>query len=593
MKKIIANNLFLFKKVNEYSPSYLAVVLFVSLTAFVGPLTTTLIPKLIMDSLLNKQPVGQVFTYVIFAAAATGIRVLVKALFNEVYVPYNRNNIQRGMNALLMEKSQKLDLRCLDDPEFYNKYTRALEQADSGLLSFVDNTASFFDRFVYISTVITIISTLDPVLIVFSVASVITLFFFGKKTSAYRYNTTKKTTPVSRQADYSKRIHYLPEYAKETRTSNIGALLLDNYIQANKQNQGIVKKRSLGITALTLSDEGLRTLVMQLGVMFYLVFQISSGSMEVSSFLVLYLATMQMSFEFFSFVNCVNNFYRLSLHTDDLAYILNYKSEIEKTDSGETGKILNEFESISIKNINFSYNNQTLVLDDVSLDIAKGEHTALVGYNGAGKTTLIKLIMRLYDPARGGIFVNGINLKEYNVRSYRDRIGVVYQDYRCYALTIAENVLLKKVVTDEERNRVTEALKKSGLYDDISAFPKGIDTVLTREFDDEGVVLSGGQSQKLALTRVFVHADKQILILDEASSAMDPLSEAAMNNNILDFCKDKTLILISHRLSVTKNMDNIYVISGGKIAERGTHTQLMDQGGIYAKMYKVQSANYL
>jgi ATP-binding cassette subfamily B protein len=150
-----------------------------------------------------------------FAAAAIGIRVLVKALFNEVYVPYNRNNIQRGMNVLLMEKSQKLDLRCLDTPEFYNKYTRALEQADSVLLSFVDNTASFFDRFVYISTVITIISTLDPVLIVFSVVSVIILFFFGKRTSAYRYNTTQKTTPVSRQADYSKRIHYLPEYAKD------------------------------------------------------------------------------------------------------------------------------------------------------------------------------------------------------------------------------------------------------------------------------------------------------------------------------------------------------------------------------------------
>jgi ATP-binding cassette subfamily B protein len=260
--------------------------------------------------------------------------------------------------------------------------------------------------------------------------------------------------------------------------------------------------------------------------------------------------------------------------------------------SEDTGKILNEFESISIKNINFSYSNQILILDDVSLDIAKGEHAALVGYNGAGKTTLIKLIMRLYDPTQGGIFVNGINLKEYNVRSYRDLIGVVYQDYRCYVLTIAENVLFKKVVTDEERDKVIEALKKSGLYDDISTFPHGIDTVLTREFDDEGVVLSGGQSQKLTLARVFVHADKQILILDEASSAMDPLSEAAMNNSILDLCKDKTLILISHRLSITKNMDKIYVISGGKVTEHGTHTQLMDQDGMYAQMYNVQSASY-
>lgn len=585
------NNIFLFKKINEYSKTYLIVVFLTSLTAFVGPFTTVLIPKLITDSLLNDEPFSKILQLVIISVSANTVRIVVKTIFNEIYVPYNQNKIQCGISVLLMKKSQKLDLKCYDDPEFYNKYTRALGQADSGLISFIDNFSTLVDRLFYISTVISIVATLDPILILFGVVCAFTLFFFNKKSSKYRYETSVLTTKDSRRADYAKRIHYLPEYAKEIRTSNIGEILIDDYVTAKINQRDTIKKRSGRILGITLADEGIRIFVLQLITMLYLIFRIQQGVLDISSFVALFMATMQLSFELFNFVNCFNEFYRLSLYTDDLIFVLNYISDIETDAAIDLDK---EYiaDSLVFNSVAFSYDGKKDVLNDININISKGEHIALVGYNGAGKTSLTKLLLRLYDTNSGEVIFNGKNLKQIDTNSYRNTFGVVYQDYHFYALTVAENVLLKRIETNEERCRVIDALKKSQLYDDIASLPNGIDTVLTKEFDEDGIVLSGGQAQKLALARVFVQNKKEIFILDEASSAMDPISESQINNCILDFCKDKMLILISHRLSTCKDMDKIYVIDDGKIVEQGNHSELMKQGGVYSKMYSVQSENY-
>lgn len=593
MKKFFFNNLFLFKRIREYSKSYLAVVILISLTAFAGPLTTVLIPKLITDALLNKEEIGELIQLIFIAVSANIIRIVAKTIFNEVYVPYNQNKIQCGINALLMEKSKKLDLECYDDPEFYNKYTRALGQADSGMISFIDNFSAVMDRLFYITTVIAIVSTLDPVLVIFGVVCVFTLFFFYKKSSQYRYDTSVLITNDTRCANYSKRIHYLPEYAKEIRTSNISKILVDNYIAAKKNVQNTIRKRSRRISSITLADEGIRIFMLQFVTMLYLVFRIRQGRLDASSFVALFLATMQISMELFNFVNCINEFYKLSLYTDDLIYILNYKSNIELPDNPGAGTVkIETIKLLATNKVGFSYDGKKSVLHNIDFKVSKGEHIALVGYNGAGKTSLVKLLLRLYDPNSGEVLLNGENLKQIDINSYRNKFGIVFQDHLFYALTVAENVLMKRVVTNQERQRVVEALKKSQLYDDVASFPNGIDTILTKEFDENGVVLSGGQAQKLSLARIFAQSDKEIFILDEASGAMDPISESKVNKSILEFCKDKILILISHRLSICKDMSKIYVIDNGEIIESGSHSELMRQGGLYSKMYSIQLENY-
>lgn len=315
---------------------------------------------------------------------------------------------------------------------------------------------------------------------------IFTLFFFNKQSSKYRYTT-----------------------------SGIGEILVENYNGANKRLQKTVRKISWRILDITLAEEVIRIFVLQLVTMNYLLFQIQNGRLDVSSFVALFLATMQLSFELFNFVNCFNSFYKLSLYTEDLIFILNFNSDIEVSDSKNTNtKSVNSVDSLIVRNITISHDGKKNILNDISMDI----------------------------------------------NSFRNMFGIVFQDYRFYAVTVTENILLRKVKTKADRELVIDALKKSQLYTDIASLPHGIDTVLTKEFDEDGIVLSGGQSQKLALARVFVQNDRKIFILDEASSAMDPISESKVNKAILDFCKDKIPILISHRLSISKEMDKVYLL---------------------------------
>ena len=217
--------------------------------------------------------------------------------------------------------------------------------------------------------------------------------------------------------------------------------------------------------------------------------------------------------------------------------------------------------------------------------------SALGWYNGAGKTTLVKLLMRLYDPTEGEILYNGVNIKEYDLDAYRACIGAVFQDYKIFASTIAENVLAD-VDDGTARDTVMAALKKSAFDEKLGTLEKGIDTELTREFYKDGTNLSGGEEQKIAIARVFAKPC-ELLIMDEPSSALDPISEYKLNHSISESAADKTVIFISHRLSTTRHADRIYMFESGKIVESGTHDELVaNTGGKYYGIWHAQAQYY-
>lgn len=270
-----------------------------------------------------------------------------------------------------------------------------------------------------------------------------------------------------------------------------------------------------------------------------------------------------------------------------------------------------EFESLELRNVSFAYEfsshpkykfhdedhpvkeglDKREALRNVSLTLRKGEKIAIVGYNGAGKTTLIKLLMRLYDPSEGEILYNGIDLRRLDPEAYRKKIGAVFQDFKIYAASIAENVMNGEYVEERDRETVIEALRKSDFSEKLASLKNGIDTHLTREFNDEGTNLSGGEAQKVAIARVFAH-DYPIIIMDEPSSALDPLAEYNLNKSILHHTESKTVIFISHRLSTTRIADRIYMFSEGRLIEEGGHDELMQQNGKYAEMFRLQSEKY-
>lgn len=214
----------------------------------------------------------------------------------------------------------------------------------------------------------------------------------------------------------------------------------------------------------------------------------------------------------------------------------------------------------------------------------------MVGINGAGKTTLVKLMLRFYDPNDGEILYNGINLKEYELESLRGKFATVFQDYKNFALSINENIICREC-SPEDEILAEEALKRSGAYGKVSTLPQGANTVLTREFDENGAGLSGGEAQKTAVARMF-ERDFDIAVLDEPSSALDPIAEYKMYQNLIEATKNKTVIYISHRLSSAVLSDKIIVMENGTVAESGTHAELTAAGGEYAKMFALQASSY-
>ena len=220
-----------------------------------------------------------------------------------------------------------------------------------------------------------------------------------------------------------------------------------------------------------------------------------------------------------------------------------------------------------------------------------GERIAVVGHNGAGKTTLVKILQRLYDPCEGEVLINGENIKNYRLSTYRELFGTVFQDCRLFAATVAENVLLRGDITDDDRKTVAEALRSAGMYDRVEALPHGMDSNVTKEFDEQGAVFSGGEAQKLAIARIFA-GKQEIVIMDEPTSALDPIAEQEMYRNMFEACQGRSVIFISHRLSGAAMADRIYVFEHGRVIEHGTHRELLAKNAMYADMWHKQADTY-
>lgn len=247
------------------------------------------------------------------------------------------------------------------------------------------------------------------------------------------------------------------------------------------------------------------------------------------------------------------------------------------------------FNKIEFKNVSFAYpQTKNLVLNNISFSINRGENIALVGHNGAGKTTLIKLLLRFYDPTSGEILIDDVNLKKIKVEDWYSQIGILFQDFAKYFLTLKENVFFGKINQQDEK-MIIDSLKKAKAGD-LLTFPKGINQILGRWFED-GQEISVGQWQKVAIARA-LYRNAPILILDEPTANIDPQAEEEIFENLIKIYKEKTLIFISHRFSTVRKANKIFVIDKGKIIEMGSHEELMKNNGLYAQFFKIQQKGY-
>lgn len=496
-------------------------------------------------------------------------------------------NVLKQMNNMIFEKAQTLDVACYEDPAFYDKYQRAALVVTSGYFDII-----CFDFTGVISGVISLIcvlatiSSINVSYLLFLVPIFLVLVVETAK-SKYVYARDLKMTTNNRIKAYIQRTVFLKDYSKDLRTSNIFSVLMNRFDGAIKANIVILKKYGVGLFLYSMLSSLFEEFIPVIGTYAYAGYEfIKKGTMSVSGFSVVLSSISSIRDVAMDISQCFDEMNQMALYFQNLKDFFDYEPNIT---SGS--KKAEKFESLEFKNVSFRYPSADKnALSNISFKINKGETLAVVGINGAGKSTLLKLMLRFYDATEGEILYNGVNVKEYELNSLRNAFATVFQDYKNFALSVFENVMCKPC-TEDDKEFAKQALINSGAWKKVETFANGGDTVLSREFDENGAGLSGGENQKVSTARLFAR-DFDVAILDEPSSALDPVAESEMYDNLIRVTKDKTVIYISHRLSSATIADRIIVLDGGRIIESGSHNELMALGGKYTEMFTLQASNY-
>jgi len=549
-------------------------------------LLNILIIKYIVDAASSGGEFKKILFYGILFLLAEIMLIIIKHVFLHVYKQPHEEIIRTNLKRKMMLHSLEFDVSCFDNTEFFNLYTKAYSSLDVVAFNVLNTLISLLGAILSVLTLTSYIFIIDPLIIVVSLLGSAISIFANSLISKLTYSKKEEQILPTRKCSYATSKFFSKANSKDLRVEKISHLLLELFNESSTEKINIVKKYEKKIAGLKVVFDAPLD-ISDMFMWLYIAFGIIKGFFKAGDFMSLSNAVWSLSQQIRNVFNAIPQLYENSLHTEDMLKFDTYKPTIL---SGYK-KIENRKHCLEFDNVNFEYISGQNILKNISFKVETGESLAIVGHNGAGKSTIIKLALRLYDSLNGNIILDRIPYQEYDLESLRNQFSVVFQDYQYYAFSIAENILMHKPNSLYEEKIVIDALKKVGLYEKVSSFENGINTVLTTEFDKDGQEFSGGEYQKLAIARALVK-NTPIIIMDEPSSALDPLAEKELSDLINRSFKDKIVIIISHKLSMTKNASNIILLDDGKIVESGSHRSLLEKNGIYAKMWKAQSDKY-
>lgn len=551
-----------------------------------GKLISVVGIKYIIDTVSEGEDIGRIYKAVFIIACVMILTFTANLLYREFYWNMARERLYYRLNSTLYEKAHSLDLQNYDDPDFYNNFILTIESSSENIQGLLKMVQNYIANVISLVAIASVIFAIDPVCLLIIFASIIIFMPLSTKIGQLQMGRRIDNTKFHRRSDYFQRIFYLQDYAKEVRMNNIRPLLMSRYndaaddVIANQQKYwkkiaSCYAVQQVGVQALGF----MFILPLYLGYCVCVKKTLSAGDF-VATFNGAYSIAMSLNFL---------TVWASAVFSERAKMIEKYRGFLKtdfKIKDGKSTATLTKPKTITIKNMSFTYpGNDKPTLNNINLEIKPYEKIALVGYNGAGKTTLTNLLLRLYDVSDGEILIDGENIKDVTVSSHRDRFAAVFQDFQTFACSVGENVALDENIDSEA---VLEALRHSGFSKELK---HGTDTELLREFDDEGIMLSGGEAQKIAIARAF-YKNCPYVILDEPSANLDPIAEYKLNQAMLTAAEHKTVIFISHRLSTTVVADKIYVMENGSIIESGSHEELMSMNGTYAKMFTLQSEKY-
>lgn len=529
----------------------------------------------------------------LFLAGSVGIfflTALFESWYEECLKPQADAAVYRGLYEGIYQKACSMELACFEDHEFYNRYLLAMEDADTRLNQVVDNVWNLIFGSVAVAASWVMLFRLDPFAILFVAGPVIGNFVFGAAINRIAYSVDTESAVYKRIADYVNRVVHLSDYAKELRLTSVFRLMKKKHRESQQGITGVIDKYAVRSILNGWGYLYFTFTIMFEGVLFYGAYRaLVSKTMSLAEFSVLSSLMVAVSWILIGYSNSLTDSFKQGLYIANLRGFMEYEPAMPENWPGDEAPA--QVERIEFCHVSFGYGEEKAVLKDVSFVLEAGQTCALVGQNGAGKTTLVKLLLRLYDPTEGCILLNGRDIREYSLASYRRLFATAFQDGKIFARSVWDNVWMGKEEDEHTRERIREALTLAGICETVDAFLRGTDTILTREFTQEGEVLSGGQIQKITAARAFA-AKSEVMVFDEPSSALDPIAESALFAGIAKAKRDRMLFFISHRLSSVQDAQKILLLHGGRLTEEGSHGELMERDGEYAALYRMQARNY-
>ena len=588
--RIIRNNLYAMKEAMEISKRRVLCSLLKRLIEYlIWVFYSAFFVRYILDALEQEKPLKEVLTAILLIGGVSLVLELFLYYCSNVWFPAWDVTIFHALYKKVYKKAENVEISCYENREFYDKFSTAVDDMGNKLCQCVDNMSTVICGTIGGILACYTMVEIDPWTVLFLIAPLLGNFLFAPKMNKIFYERYQEGVPYDRKLAYINRVMYLREYAKEFRLSNVFHVVEDQYADATEGKSGIWKRYFKRAFPIGMLQYFFSYMVIFEGILLYGAYQAlvpAAPTISFSQMAVLTSVMVTASWVWVQVIRAINNSTDNSMLVENLRNFLAYEEQIPEDGDGIIPE--SEIKSIVFSHVSFSYPGGENVLSDVSFEITAGKSVALVGHNGAGKSTIIKLLLRLYDPIEGVIYVNGRDIREYKLSAYRSLFACAFQDGTILPGTVRYNVLMGRDGTDAE---VVEALQKAGVYEKVMNLPLGIDTTLTKEFDENGTLLSGGECQKLLVARAFAKP-AAVAVFDEPSSALDPIAEHELLSGILQETDGKTRVLISHRLSCVKYADNVLLLEQGSVAEEGTHESLIKKAGKYAELYHVQERNY-
>lgn len=588
----INNIIYVLKPIWKYDKLYMINCMFMSL--IINPINSiagVLFTQNVVDAVGNGKEFSEILLIILTFLFILLLVIIIQNAFNTLYKESHWEKIKQKINSEVYEKVLNTDFEHFDNPDFYNDYTWTINEYSNKAYesnSLLENICRSLSTIVSMTTFIAI---LGPWLIVFTIIEMLITISFETHRNRLVEKKKEEILPVERKIKYVHRIFYQREYAADIKSTRLPYILKKLYNENSDQKINIIKKYAKKVLVWLYAQNILGILYNTI-IMIYISYNmvVNKKITGIGKFTSLITANSQLMTSLYSFFGFIAKADNIGLYAVKIKKFFECMSSIENSVDDKSIELSNKKPiKVELRNVSFSYPNSKFKLDDINFTVMPGETVGIVGANGVGKSTLVKLLLRLYDIDNGNILINDTNIEAYSVSSLRKNIGVIFQKPNIYAFSLYDNLQLHQKHTVEQCKC---AVNKIGLNRVLANSESNIYSQMTREFDTNGILLSGGELQKLGLARI-INENVGLLILDEPSSALDPLAEYELVKLLNEKSRTTSAIIIAHRLSTIRDANRIYVMDDGHIVESGTHSTLMKKRGLYYTMFKKQSENYI